>query len=195
MHRRVHVRTAVRPQRVRREREGIAFAHVLEKGEGHRRIPFVYGGRGRIQRGRDIDPASLPECGRTRGGRSAGDDRSSAEKTQYSHVASDQSARLSSRVKPRPATPMIVSATVHVSSVWGTLMSKNSFTSQKPASLTCDSTSDPAPVASTSSSAGVPNDAANGATMPDAVVIATVAEPVATRINAATTHASTIGEA
>ena len=75
-------------------------------------------------------------------------------------------------------------------------MLKNSLMSQKPESLTCDSTSDPAPVARTSSSARVPGmDEAIGATMPAAVVIATVAEPVATRMSAATVQARRIGEA
>ena len=43
---------------------------------------------------------------------------------------------------------MIVSATVHVFSVCGTVMLKNSLMSQNPESFTCDSTSEPAPVAS-----------------------------------------------
>src|SRR6266851_1244390 len=103
--------------------------------------------------------------------------------------------RLSKSVKPKPATPMIVSATVHVFSVCGTVMLKYSLMSQNPESLTCESTSDPAPVASTNSSACVPGVAtAMGATMPAAVVIATVAEPVATRISAATVHASSSGD-
>src|SRR5206468_8606085 len=104
--------------------------------------------------------------------------------------------RLINRVNARPATPMIVSATVHVFSVCGTVMLKNSLINQNPESFTCDSTSDPAPVASTNSSGEVPVVAAAiGATIPAAVVIATVAEPVATRINAATLHASSRGEA
>src|SRR3954469_5370453 len=100
------------------------------------------------------------------------------------------------RMNASPATPMIVSATVHVLSVCGTVMLKNSLISQKPESLTCDSTSDPAPVASTSSSAFVPGSAAAiGATIPAAVVIATVADPVAMRINAAIDQASRSGDA
>ena len=91
---------------------------------------------------------------------------------------------------------MIVSATVHVLSVCCTVMLKNSLMSQNPESLTCDSTSEPAPVASTSSSGCVPGvAAAMGATIPALVVIATVAEPVATRISAATVQASSSGEA
>src|SRR5207253_8189221 len=105
-------------------------------------------------------------------------------------------ARLSNSVKPNPATPMIVSATVHVFSVCCTVMLKNSLMSQNPESFTCDSTSEPAPVASTNSSVCEPGVvSAMGATMPALVVIATVAEPVATRISAATVHASKSGEA
>src|SRR5206468_10862110 len=97
---------------------------------------------------------------------------------------------------PNPATPMMVSATVQVFSVCGTLMLKNSLMSQNPESFTGDSTREPAPVASTSSSAFVPGVAAAiGATMPALVVIATVAEPVATRISAATVQASRSGDA
>src|SRR5476649_638191 len=91
---------------------------------------------------------------------------------------------------------MMVSATVHVLSVCGTVILKNSLMSQNPVSFTCDNTSEPAPVASTSSSACVPGVAiAIGATIPAAVVIATVADPVATRISAATIQASTSGDA
>src|SRR5258705_1625937 len=105
-------------------------------------------------------------------------------------------SRPSNIVKPSPATPMIVSATVQVLSVCGTVMLKNSLMSQNPASFTCDNTSEPAPVASTSSSGDVPGvAAAMGATIPALVVIATVAEPVATRMSAATVHASRSGEA
>src|SRR5260370_24224019 len=56
-------------------------------------------------------------------------------------------------------------------------MLKYSLMSQNPESFTCESTSEPAPVASTNSSACVPGvAAAMGATMPALVVIATVAE-------------------
>src|SRR5881397_2377661 len=104
-------------------------------------------------------------------------------------------ARLNSSVNASPATPMIVSATVHVLSVCGTVMLKNSLMSQKPASFTCESMSEPAPVASTSSSACAPDVAAIGATIPAAVVIATVAEPVATRMSVAIVHARRVGDA
>ncbi|MCY1223106.1 hypothetical protein D9M68_742950 [compost metagenome] len=66
------------------------------------------------------------------------------------------------------------------------------MTSQKPPSFTCDRISEPAPVVSTSSSGRVPGTlAAIGATMPAAVVMATVAEPVAMRIITATSQPST----
>lgn len=45
---------------------------------------------------------------------------------------------------------MIVSQTVHVLKVCGTVMPKYSFTSQKPPSFTCERISEPAPAASTS---------------------------------------------
>src|SRR2546426_4258103 len=126
-----------------------------------------------------IQPCALSSCVPCSGGRGA-----------------HPTTRLSNSVKPNPATPMIVSATVHVFSVCGTVMLKNSLMSQKPESFTCDSTSEPAPVASTSSSGCVPGVAsAIGATTPAAVVIATVAEPGATRVSAATGHASRNGEA
>src|SRR5438034_6225768 len=46
--------------------------------------------------------------------------------------------RLSNSVRAKPATPMIVSATVHVFSVCCTVMLKNSLMSQNPESFTCD---------------------------------------------------------
>ena len=90
---------------------------------------------------------------------------------------------------------MIVSRTVHVASVSATVALKYSFTSQNPASLTCDAASDPAPIATTSSSRFVPGAAsAIGATRLAAVVIATVAEPTDTRSSTAATQPSTIGD-
>src|SRR5437016_10265573 len=59
------------------------------------------------------------------------------------------------RSTPFPYTTLfrsiIVSATVHVFSVCGTVMLKNSLISQNPASFTCESISEPAPVARTRS--------------------------------------------
>jgi hypothetical protein len=46
------------------------------------------------------------------------------------------STKLRSKVNPSPATPMIVSATVQVFRVWGTVILKNSLISQNPASFT-----------------------------------------------------------
>src|SRR5450759_1391728 len=79
--------------------------------------------------------------------------RSRCEQSRLTGKPAYQSARLRSIVNPSPATPMMVSATVHVFSVCGTVILKNSLMSQKPESFTCESTSEPAPVASTSSSA------------------------------------------
>ncbi|MNE48628.1 hypothetical protein D3C80_1431030 [compost metagenome] len=74
-------------------------------------------------------------------------------------------------------------------------MLKYCFTSQKPASLTCDRINEPAPVASTSSSRLTPGIMPiTGATIPAPVMVATVADPVAMRITAATSQASMIGE-
>ena len=72
-----------------------------------------------------------------------------------------------------------------------TLRFRYSFTSQKPPSLTWEKMSEPAPVAIASSSGETPGVcSAMGATIPAAVVMATVAEPVARRMRAARVHAS-----
>src|SRR5260370_27706229 len=84
---------------------------------------------------------------------------------------------------------MMVSQTDQVVMVLATLILKYSLTSQKPPSLTCEKTSDPAPVAIVSSSGRTPVWIAIGATIPAAMVIATVADPVARRTRAATNHA------
>ncbi|MNE67750.1 hypothetical protein D3C80_1633740 [compost metagenome] len=84
---------------------------------------------------------------------------------------------------------------LQVLKVSATVMLKYCLTSQKPASLTWERISEPAPVASTSSSrftSGI--SPTTGATMPAPVMVATVAEPVAIRITAATSHANRIGE-
>src|SRR5579862_3582371 len=104
--------------------------------------------------------------------------------------APDYVTSASPRVKIRAVIEMIVSQRDHVLMVSATLMLKYSFTSQKPPSLTCEKISDPAPVAIASSSGRTPGVcAAIGATIPAAVLIATVEEPVASRISAATIHA------
>src|SRR3954470_9485040 len=72
-----------------------------------------------------------------------------------------------------------------------TLTLKYSFTSQNPASLTCEKNSDPQPMASTSSEVCVVlRSAASGARTPEAVTVATVADPVASRMSTATNQAS-----
>src|SRR4051812_16298089 len=94
-----------------------------------------------------------------------------------------------------PTKPMLVSSTVHVLNVCVTVKLKLSFTNQNPPSFTCEKNSDPAPIASTSNSRctiAVP--AATGARIADAIVIATVAEPTATRIDAATSHPKISGD-
>src|SRR5436190_24048654 len=90
---------------------------------------------------------------------------------------------------------MTVSITVHVFSIWGTVRLKYSFTNQNPPSFTCERINEPAPIAMINSSRGTPGvPAAIGATIPAAMVIATVAEPDATRIHDATRQPSHIGE-
>src|SRR5260370_4432592 len=75
-------------------------------------------------------------------------------------------------------------------------MPKSSLISQKPPSFTCEKISDPEPVANTRNSELTlePAAAAIGATIPHAVVMATVAEPVARRISAATNQPSSNGD-
>ena len=83
------------------------------------------------------------------------------------------------------------SITLQVLRVWPTVVPRYSLTSQKPASLTCERNTEPAPIASTSRDAsGDDRSAASGAMMPAAVTVATVAEPVATRTSAATNQAT-----
>src|SRR3954449_852142 len=90
-----------------------------------------------------------------------------------------------------PTTEMIVSITDQVLMVCPTVIPKYSLTSQNPASLTCEKNSDPQPMASTSNAtSGLFRVAASGATMPAAVIVATVAEPVATRMPTATSQPS-----
>src|SRR5471032_3264302 len=115
--------------------------------------------------------------------------RSISFESPYTTVAS-------AKVSPKPITEIIVSQSDHVLNVCPTVMPKYSLTSQKPPSFTCEKISEPHPVASTSNSAlTAPFDAAAmGATMPHAVVMATVAEPVARRISAATNQPSSNGD-
>src|SRR3954453_20832874 len=95
----------------------------------------------------------------------------------------------------RPTTEMIVSITDQLLIVWPTVIPKYSLTSQKPASLTCEKNSDPASTARASNATvGRSRPATSGATIPAAVMVATVAEPVASRIPTATSQPSTSGE-
>src|SRR5947209_10476099 len=90
---------------------------------------------------------------------------------------------------------MIVSITDQLLIVSPTVIPKYSLTSQKPASLTCEKNSDPAPTARASSATvGESRPAASGATIPAAVMVATVAEPVASRMPTATSQPTTSRE-
>src|SRR3954471_5264103 len=90
---------------------------------------------------------------------------------------------------------MIVSITDQLLIVSPTVIPKYSLTSQKPASLTWEKNSEPAPTASASSAVmGRSRSAASGATMPAAVIVATVAEPVASRMPTATSQPRMSGE-
>src|ERR1700712_56639 len=99
---------------------------------------------------------------------------------------------LNTSTPARPDTEMMHSITVQVLRFCTTLTPRYSFTNQNPASLTCERKSEPAPIAKTiSETCADERSAATGARMPDAVTVATVAEPVATRINTATSQART----
>src|SRR3954468_15646133 len=86
-----------------------------------------------------------------------------------------------------PTTEMIVSITDQLLMVCPTVIPKYSLTSQKPASLTCEKNNEPQPMASASNeTCGLSRVAASGATMPAAVIVATVEDPVASRMPTAT---------
>src|SRR5437763_4607093 len=90
---------------------------------------------------------------------------------------------------------MIVSITDQLAIVWPTVIPKYSLTSQNPASLTWEKNSEPAPTASASrATVGWSRPAASGATIPAAVIVATVAEPVASRIATAISQPRISGE-
>ena len=82
----------------------------------------------------------------------------------------------------------MVSHTVQVLNVCATERPRQSLTIQKPASLRWDRKSEPQPIATMISAVCVWVSsgcrASTGTSRPEAVVIATVAEPVATRIKA-----------
>ena len=88
-----------------------------------------------------------------------------------------------------------VSITDQVLKVSFTFKPKYSLTIQNPASLTWESIKEPAPVAITNNSKLTPDICwIMGDTIPAAVVNATVADPVATRISPATKNAKSSGE-
>src|ERR1700730_4552782 len=105
------------------------------------------------------------------------------------NIVADQRAAARANVNSRAMTEIRVSLMDQVFMVSATLMLKYSFTSQKPPSFTWEKMADPAPVAMVSNSGRTPGLCARmGARMPAAVVKATVADPVARRISAATSH-------
>src|SRR3984893_10320017 len=105
------------------------------------------------------------------------------------NIVTDQRAAARANVKSRAMMEIKVSLMDQVFMVSGTLMLKYSFTSQKPPSLTWEKMAEPAPVAMVSNSGRTPGLCARmGARIPAAVVKATVADPVARRISAATSH-------
>src|ERR1700728_1534467 len=92
-------------------------------------------------------------------------------------------------VNSRPFTESRVSLVDQVFIVSATLMLKYALTSQNPPSLTWEKMSAPAPVAMASNSGRTPGLCKRiGATMPAAVVMATVEDPVAKRMSAAISH-------
>ena len=86
---------------------------------------------------------------------------------------------------------MVVSIKVQEKKVLFIERLKNSLNIQKAVSLTCDIKTLPAPTASTNNSGETFDVTSSGATIPEAVIPATVAEPSVTRNNAVTTHANT----
>src|SRR6195952_2291483 len=94
-----------------------------------------------------------------------------------------------------PVTDSTVSINDHDLMFWLTDKPKYCLVSQKPASLTWEKNSEPAPIASTSNDTCVLlNVAVTGCRMPAVVTVATVAEPVASRMSTATNQASSSGE-
>src|SRR5258706_12226232 len=79
--------------------------------------------------------------------------------------------------------------------VYPTVIPKYSLTSQNPASLTWEKNNEPAPTASTTNETSpVLMPSTRPSISDDAVMVATVAEPVASLINTASTQASRITE-
>src|ERR1700730_3175691 len=103
--------------------------------------------------------------------------------------------KLNSRTRNNPSTDKIVSNTVHDLNVSTTVNPKYSFTNQNPASLTCERINEPEPVARTiNSRLTVGSCSTICATSPAAVIVATVAEPVAIRTKAATPQPRSNGD-
>src|SRR4051812_8072400 len=99
------------------------------------------------------------------------------------------------RTQTRPVTDSTVSMSDQVLMVWPTVIPKYSLTSQNPASLTWEKNSDPAPTARTTSEVSPCDIPSTRPTISElAVIVATVAEPVASRIRTASTQASSSTE-
>src|SRR5438128_10756946 len=99
----------------------------------------------------------------------------------------DQKIACAASTMAIPVSDVITFIVVQLRRVCGTVMPKYSFTIQKPASLTCDRHVPPQHRASTIISGVYPGiDFTSGATIPAAVMMATVAEPCAARMAAAT---------
>jgi len=88
---------------------------------------------------------------------------------------------------------MAVSINVHEKKVCFKERLKNSLNIQNAVSFTWDIKTLPEPTASTINSGDTPDVATNGATIPEAVIAATVAEPIVTLKQAVTNHANSNG--
>ncbi len=97
-------------------------------------------------------------------------------------------------MNPSPATEIMVSSNVHVANVSFMLNPKYSLNIQKPASLTCEAMTLPAPVASTTNARLTSEWPNNGMTRPVVLSAATVADPREMRRIAAMSHARMIGD-
>src|SRR3954452_14891944 len=163
------------------ERQDPAQQRPAHRGDGtgprrHRRDP------GRHQSARTANAAAVD----------AAPERGAAHRRLRCLPGHRQTTRDSTRTPSRPTTEMIVSITDQLLMVCPTLIPKYSFTSQKPASLTCEKNSEPAPMARARRATVDPSSPpASGATMPAAVIVATVADPVASRIRTAISQPST----
>src|SRR6478752_1387201 len=112
---------------------------------------------------------------------------------RFTRSAVRQITRSRSRTMPRPLTDNRVSINDQVLMVCPTVIPKYSLTSQNPASLTWEKNSEPAPTASTTSETWlVPMPSTRPIISEEAVMVATVAEPVARRISTARIQASTM---